>query len=137
MDVINPLQHVPVISDLYRSMTSDKIAAGVRISSGTLSGGLLGFLRALANKVIEETAHKDIAGNLLVQFSGGDDPDGAELAAADGKLAEATPAKDVIVPAIFRIFLMAGNQHAARGSVYPSLVALTGLFGNHRRRLAS
>ncbi len=41
----------------------------------------MGFLRALANKVIEETAHKDIAGNLLVQFSGGDDPDGAVLAA--------------------------------------------------------
>ena len=94
-------------------MTSDNIAAGVRISSGTLSGGLLGFLRALANKVIEETAHKDIAGNLLVQFSGGDDPDGAELAAADGKLAEATPAKDVIVPADIQNILD-GRQPARR-----------------------
>ena len=83
--------------------------------------------------VIEEAAHKDIGGYLLVQFSGGDDTDGAVLAAADGKLAEATPAKDAIVPAQSCIFLVAASPHAAKGPVYLSVVALAGLFGNHRR----
>ena len=104
MDVINLLQHLPVISDLYCSMTGDEISAGARSSGGTLYGGPLGFLGTLANMVIEEATGKDIGDNLLVQFSGGDDTDGAVLAAADGKLAEATPAKEAIVPAISRIF---------------------------------
>ncbi len=94
-------------------MTGDEISAGARSSGGTLYGGPLGFLGTLANMVIEEAAGKDIGGYLLVQFSGGDDTDGAVLAAADGKLAEATPAKDAIVPAQSCIFLVATSPHAA------------------------
>ena len=85
-------------------MTGDEISAGARSSGGTLYGGPLGFLGTLANMVIEEATGKDIGDNLLVQFSGGDDTDSAVLAAADAKLAEATPAKEVIVPAISRIW---------------------------------
>lgn len=66
MDVINLLQYLPVVSDLYRSMTSDEISAGARSSGGTLYGGPLGFLGTLANMVIEEATGKDIGGKLLV-----------------------------------------------------------------------
>ncbi len=123
LDVLNPLQHLPVIGDLYRSVSGDEISAGARISGGTLYGGPLGFLGALANTVIEEATGKDISGNLLAQFTGADEGDGAVLAAADAKLADAAPAKDSILPAVFGMPLLAASQHAAALPAYPSLVS--------------
>ena len=130
LDVLNPLQHLPVIGDLYRSVSGDEISAGARISGGTLYGGPLGFLGALANTVIEEATGKDISGNLLAQFTGADEGDGAVLAAADAKLADAAPAKDSILPAVFGMPLLAASQHAAALPAYPSLVSAASTAGN-------
>ncbi|MBC8239529.1 MAG: hypothetical protein H8E30_03535 [Alphaproteobacteria bacterium] len=80
LDVLNPLQHIPVIADLYRSITGDEISPGARLAGGTLYGGPLGFLSALANTVVEEATGRDIGGNVLALFSGGGDPDNSELA---------------------------------------------------------
>ena len=137
LDVLNPLQHLPVIGDLYRSMTGDEISAGARISGGTLYGGPLGFLSALANTVIEEATGKDIGGNLLAQITGGDAADSVVLATVDAgdrigdgvgdqvaaKLAEAAPARDGILPAVSGMPLVATGRHAAAMPAYPSLVA--------------
>ena len=36
IDVINPLQHIPVVGTIYREMTNDSLAAGPRMLGGTL-----------------------------------------------------------------------------------------------------
>lgn len=77
LDVLNPLQHLPVIGDLYRSLTGDQISPGARMAGGTLYGGPLGFVSSLANTVVEEATGKDIGGNMVALFS-----DSEEAAAA-------------------------------------------------------
>lgn len=81
LDVLNPLQHIPLIGDIYRAVTGDEISTGARIAGGTLYGGSLGFLSALANSVVAEATGKDIGGNVLALFSGDGETDNAEPAA--------------------------------------------------------
>ena len=76
IDIINPLQHIPGVSTLYRSLTGDEISPGARMAGGTLYGGPVGFASALANNVLEETTGTDIAGNVLAAFSGPEAPGG-------------------------------------------------------------
>lgn len=81
LDVINPLQHIPIVSTIYRAITHDDIAPGPRMAGDTLLGGLLGFIGGLANVVVEQATGKDIGENIVAAFNG-DDKDNANFAAA-------------------------------------------------------
>ena len=81
LDVLNPLQHIPVIGGLYRALSGDGISAGARMAGGTLYGGPLGFLGALANTLVEEVSGRDIGGNALALFSGDGNVDNNVLVA--------------------------------------------------------
>ncbi|WP_085906381.1 hypothetical protein [Kiloniella majae] len=72
LDVINPLQHIPVISTLYREITGDEIQPAARVAGGMIFGGPTGFITAIANSVSEETTGKDIGENILEAFLGSD-----------------------------------------------------------------
>lgn len=60
IDIVNPLQHIPVVSTFYRETTGDEISAAPRVMGSTLFFGPLGFAGALANVVIEENTGMDI-----------------------------------------------------------------------------
>ncbi len=60
IDIVNPLQHIPVVSTFYRETTGDEISAAPRVMGSTLFFGPLGFVGALANVVIEENTGMDI-----------------------------------------------------------------------------
>jgi len=86
LDVINPLQHIPVVSTLYREWTGDEIDPIPRIAGGTLFGGVVGAITSLVNVIVDEISGSDIgehalafAGDLL--GIGGDDP--AEMYAGE------------------------------------------------------
>lgn len=64
IDTINPLQHIPVISTLYREQTGDDIAAAPRVIGSTLFFGPLGIISALANIAVEESTGKDIGAHV-------------------------------------------------------------------------
>lgn len=68
LDVINPLQHIPVISNLYREMTGDQIGVGARLVGGTLFGGPLGLIASAVDCVVEESTGKDSGGHVLALF---------------------------------------------------------------------
>jgi hypothetical protein len=72
LDAINPLQHIPVVSTVYRALTGDEIAPGARLAGGTLFGGPLGFLSSLANTVIEGATGRDASQHMLALLPGGD-----------------------------------------------------------------
>lgn len=81
LDIINPLQHIPVVSTLYRAITGDEISPHARIFGDTLFGGPAGFLSAAATSLFEEVAGEDIGETVLALFtgeSGGNDPQVAE-----------------------------------------------------------
>jgi len=81
LDILNPLQHIPVIGELYRAVSGDDISPGARMAGGTLYGGALGFVGALANSVVAEASGKDIGGNVLALFNGDGDADSHVLIA--------------------------------------------------------
>lgn len=96
LDVINPLQHIPIISTFYRAITGDEISPGARIAGGALYGGPVGFAVATANAMIEAATGEDIGDSVMTAlFSDEDDtvPEGERQAAASAiAVADADPA---------------------------------------------
>ena len=75
LDIINPLQHIPLISTLYRSATGDQISGAARIIGGSIYGGPAGFMASLVNSVAEEVSGRDLGATALAALRG-DDADG-------------------------------------------------------------
>ncbi|WP_420402918.1 hypothetical protein [Nisaea sp.] len=94
IDIVNPLQHLPFISTLYRELTGDGIAPAARMAGGTLYGGPAGMVASVANVFVEAEAGADIGGTVIARLSGDQTPTPAaaepELALPSGtQLAEA------------------------------------------------
>ena len=60
LDIVNPLQHIPVISTLYRSITGDEINPAAKIAGGTLYGGPIGAISSLIDVAVEFGTGQDI-----------------------------------------------------------------------------
>jgi hypothetical protein len=72
IDIINPLQHIPVISTMYRHITGDEISPVARIAGGALFGGPVGLAAGVVNAAVESSTGKDIGGNMIAMATGGD-----------------------------------------------------------------
>lgn len=70
LDMINPLQHIPVVNTLYRELTGDTIRPIGKIIGGAVFGGPMGAAGALANSVIEYETGQDIASNAYSLLTG-------------------------------------------------------------------
>lgn len=95
LDVVNPLQHIPVVSTIYRAITGDKIGAVPRIVGGTLYGGPFGLIGAVANEVVRTDTGQDLGEHAMAFLL----PDGlfgptqptAVAANTDGQKAQSAP----------------------------------------------
>jgi len=74
LDIINPLQHVPLIGTAYRALTGDKIETPAKLAGGALFGGLFGFLGAVGSTAYEEVVGESVDQTLLSFFGGADEP---------------------------------------------------------------
>jgi hypothetical protein len=54
IDIINPLQHIPILSNIYRKLSGDTIDPAARIAGGTLFGGPIGAALAVAETAFKE-----------------------------------------------------------------------------------
>jgi hypothetical protein len=88
LSVINPLQHIPVVSTLYRWMTGDTIKPAARVVGGALYGGPLGLVSAAFNAVVEQVKGSDIGAQLVAMVTPDPKADGE---AAQTAVAAATP----------------------------------------------
>ncbi|MGB8275679.1 MAG: hypothetical protein WCF16_10475 [Alphaproteobacteria bacterium] len=70
LDIINPLQHIPIVSSIYRALTGDHIDAGPRMIGGAILGGGLGFASAAINAVIEDQTGKDLGEHVVAALFG-------------------------------------------------------------------
>lgn len=66
IDLVNPLQHIPVVSTIYRAVTGDEIGIGPRLVGGAALGGIVGFGIAAMNAAVEYETGKDIGDQALV-----------------------------------------------------------------------
>lgn len=88
LDVVNPLQHIPIVNSIYRAVTGDEIAAPARVMGGILFGGVIGGAAAIANAVLEQSTGHDVGGHMMASLGFEDKPAGGTAvadAAAQGK----------------------------------------------------
>jgi len=69
LDVINPLQHIPVVSTLYRELTGDTVSSGARMAGGALFGGPIGLVASIIGSIVEEETGKDLGANLFASVT--------------------------------------------------------------------
>lgn len=65
IDMINPLQHLPVIGMLYRKFTGDTIKPFASIIGGALFGGPVGAVSSTVNAIVKDRTGKDVGENAL------------------------------------------------------------------------
>jgi len=70
LDAINPLQHIPIISTIYRKLTGDQMGYASRIAGDTLFGGVFGSfisgaISAIANVFVDALTGKDIGEHMI------------------------------------------------------------------------
>jgi hypothetical protein len=77
LDMVNPLQHLPVVSHVYRALTDDDLSPGARMVGGGVFGGFIGLGVAMFNTVLEEVTGKDLGEHVIAFFTGSDEYEGA------------------------------------------------------------
>jgi hypothetical protein len=65
IDAINPLQHIPVVSSIYRAITGDDISPTAEIAGGALFGGIIGAVTSLADVVFTQATGKHFGDGIL------------------------------------------------------------------------
>ena len=71
IDVVNPLQHIPLIGTLYRGLTGDTIDPLPRIAGSTLFFGPVGAAFSTANVVLEEVSGQDAGEHIMTALKSG------------------------------------------------------------------
>lgn len=69
IDIVNPLQHVPLVNMAYRAITGDEIKPVSKVIGAGVFGGAVGAASGLINVIIEQETGKDLIGNAL-SFAG-------------------------------------------------------------------
>ena len=80
LDTINPLQHIPIVSSIYQSLTGDVASPASQLAGGTLLGGPLGFVSSLFNVIFEQQTGHTVSGALYAAVTG---DDSTQTASAD------------------------------------------------------
>ena len=88
LDTINPLQHLPVVSTLYRELTGDQIEPAARIVGGAVYGGPLGAGLALADTIFEEVTGANAGGHIMAWLKG---TEAEEAVASTAPVSETSP----------------------------------------------
>ena len=59
LDIINPLQHIPIINTIYRDLTGDEIGFAARLIGGGLLGGPVGVAGTVISMAAEEAVGEE------------------------------------------------------------------------------
>lgn len=128
LDIINPLQHIPIVSTIYREITGDTIQPSMRIMGDMLYGGVVGGMASIANAVVEQATGQDVGETVMASlgFGDGDHPaastavaDASGGPAASGSPAE-PPAEQKQAPAGGLAAALAAAKPADLGSAQPT-----------------
>jgi hypothetical protein len=118
LDIINPLQHIPIISDIYRAATGDEIAPAARMLGGGILGGIPGLAVAAVNTVIEEVTGQDVGEMVVASLFGGND---TPIVAPETAIASNAQAAAPVVMAAAKALPKSGMESgAAAGTSAPA-----------------
>lgn len=111
LDIVNPLEHLPVVDTIYSKLTGDTPGDFEKIAGDTLYGGPMGFVTSLAGVGFEKITGKSL-GDTVWDWVFGDDKStvlasnaktGAKSAAARATPSTATPGSSTLATASPRI----------------------------------
>jgi len=80
LSIINPLQHLPVISTIYRAVTGDTIGVPEKIAGDALYGGLWGAVASVADAAFQAVTGKDFGDTVLSFLTGPHDHNNTAVA---------------------------------------------------------
>jgi len=110
IDIVNPLQHIPVVSTVYRWLTGDTISPAAELAGGALYGGVVGFASSAATIALDGLTGGNTDQQVMVALLG-PSPFGSEPAAAiPAPDMAAAPASPPQTPAPVELAQAPGNE---------------------------
>jgi hypothetical protein len=97
LDVINPLQHLPVIGTIYRAITGEHIGAVEKVMGDALYGGLWGAASSVADLAFEGVTGKSLEDTVLGWFSHSSKLASVKVAAPNISATPSLPSADLPV----------------------------------------
>jgi hypothetical protein len=91
LDAINPLQHIPIISSLYRAITGDQIGHIPRVIGDALFGGPVGLLLAGVHGMIKEASGAEPSEHVVALFRDLTGPEETAVATTEPATGESSP----------------------------------------------
>ena len=89
VDIVNPLQHLPVIGSVYRYLTGDEPSAGTRVIGDSLYGGPIGFgVSVVSTALLTDKSGQDLGERMLADVFGSRDHGSPTLGAPQVAAAE-------------------------------------------------
>jgi len=70
IDIINPLQHIPIVATFYRNLSGDQIGPAPRVIGGAIWGRIGGLVSGFVNAVVEWWSGKDIGDHIYAAIFG-------------------------------------------------------------------
>ncbi|MGB5949862.1 MAG: hypothetical protein WBG82_11125 [Parvibaculum sp.] len=70
LDTLNPLQHIPVVAQIYRHVTGDTIGPAARVAGGALYGGPVGLIVSMIDAAVAEKTGSDIGEHMFAGLTG-------------------------------------------------------------------
>lgn len=104
VDAINPLNHLPVVSDLFAQATDHTPSTAARLIGGTVFGGPIGFVASLAGVIFESATGHSVAGAVVAALSGEEAPVALAANAAPARQAVASSAATLEQTEILDLF---------------------------------
>jgi len=99
IDVVNPLQHLPVVGNVYRWLTGDDLSPAARVAGGALYGGPIGLAgsigQLIANGIMGGAPDQEVLTALLGPSPFADPAEGGTSVAALAPAASPNPAPAV------------------------------------------
>ena len=92
LDVVNPLQHLPIVGTVYRALTHEQIKPPEKIIGDTLYGGLTGLASSVADLAFEKITGHNFGDTVLSFFTGHYSDDKPTAVASTDKPAPKTAA---------------------------------------------
>jgi len=92
LDGINPLNHIPIVSEMLESETGHKVSTASKLIGGALLGGPVGLFAAVIDSVFEQATGKSAVGTMIAALSGD------ETGAGSGTMLAANEIKDEAAP---------------------------------------
>jgi len=117
LDIVNPLQHLPVIGSIYRYLTGDEPSGGARIVGDAIYGGPIGFGVGVVTTMLTDRQGEDLGEQVLASVFG---PSSAERA-NEPSVAKSTPTAAQV----------AARSASLSGSTLPVALAAQGAGASH------